>query len=143
MVTQTILKMSYLIIFHNENWNGLAEIDVDSETRHLTWSWSREWQSKVKSDESRQNGHKSSQLAPDKKKDIPDTTVDTQQHITTLKQLKWLPAVAKHWLEVEQQQLLAPQQQQPQQFEPPQQIESQEREQQQQQGDSNSDSTII
>jgi hypothetical protein len=112
MFTATILKMSYLIIFHNENWKGLADIHVDSEIRHLTWSWSREWQSKVKSDEFRQNGHKSSQLAPDKKKDIPNTTVDTQQHITTLKQLKWLPAVAKHWLEVEQQQLLAPQQQQ-------------------------------
>jgi hypothetical protein len=102
--------MSYLILFFNENWNKVAEINVDSEIRHSTWSWSREWQSKVRSNEFQQQNHKSSQLAPDKKKDIPNTAVDTQQHITTLKQLQWLPAVDKHWLEVEQQQLLALQQ---------------------------------
>jgi hypothetical protein len=134
--------MSYLILFYNENWKKSAEIDVDSEIRHSTWSWSREWQSKAK--EFQHNNHKSSQLAPDKKKDIPNTTVDTQQHNTTLKQLKWLPAVDKHWLEVEQQQLLALQQPQ-QRFEQPQQIDQQEQEQntqQQQQGNGNTESTI-
>jgi hypothetical protein len=112
MLKQTMLKMSYLIIYFNENWAKLSEINVDKEMRHLTWSWSRQWQLKVKSNIFIQNNHKSSKLHPDTRRDIPNTVVDTQQHIDMLKQLKWLDAVDKHWLQVEQQQLVAIQQEQ-------------------------------
>jgi hypothetical protein len=107
-----MLKMSYLIIYYNENYGKLADINVDKELRHLTWSWSRQWQLKVKSNIFIQNNHKNSKLLPDTRRDIPDTVVDTQQHIGMLKQLNWLDAVDKHWLAVEQKQLVAIQQQQ-------------------------------